>query len=98
MPDIGNHTHYAPAAVLRDHLPDGIPTRPERAGQGLVDDHNRFARFAIPLRKSSSGLQTNLERLEISLAHYANKGFRRISALRVNLSLARDLPRPVAGK
>jgi len=62
--------------------------RPEDAREGLIDDHNRFARFAIPLRKSSAGQQTDPERFEVSLAHYANEGFGRILTLRVNLPLA----------
>src|SRR5580700_2834091 len=98
MPDIGSHTHYSPTSVLRDDLPNRFLAWPEGAGQGLIDDHNRFARFAIPLRKSSAGLQTDPERFEVSLAHHPNERFRRILALRVDLSLAGDLPRPVASE
>ena len=59
MTDIGNHIHHLPAPVLRHDLPNRILARPEDVGKGLVDDHNRFALCAIPLRETSSGLQTD---------------------------------------
>ena len=97
MPDIGHHAHHPPAPILRHDLSNRVLSRPEGAGQGLVHDHDRFARCAIPLRESSSGLQTDPGGLEVSIAHYPDEGLGML-VLRVNLSLAGDLPRPVPSK
>jgi hypothetical protein len=92
--DIGNHTDDSPSPVLRHHLSNRALPGPQSASQSLIHHHHGFTRRSIALREFSPRLQPDSQGLEVSIAHDANKCLR-MMALFVNLSFARDLPRPV---
>ncbi len=97
MPDVGDDADDAAAAVLREHVPHGVSTRPERACERLVHYRDRLARRAIVLRESAAAPQGDAGRLEISVAHDAHERLRRLAGP-IDLTLGSNLPSAIAAE
>ena len=70
--DDAHDAHHPCSHIDRDRLAYRILPGPQRPGQSLIDNGNKFARRAVHLGKCSTLTQRNSRRVEISIADNAN--------------------------
>src|SRR5712671_4689563 len=97
MPNIGNHTDYAPLAVDLHNFTERVLTGPKRARHRLVDHDYWFCRRSVSFRNIAAGAQRNAHRLYVTVSHDADKCVGKFPLL-VNLALRRRTPTTVTAE